>query len=62
MARLPRVVIPDIAHHVTQRGNARQVILGHDQDRTAYIELLRQYSELYGLSLVVGQFEKISGV
>ena len=52
MARLPRVVIPDIAHHVTQRGNARQVILSHDQDRTAYLELLRQYSELYGLSLL----------
>jgi putative transposase len=52
MARLPRVVIPDIAHHVTQRGNARQVILGHNADRIAYLELLRHYSEFYGLSLL----------
>jgi putative transposase len=49
---LPRVVVPDIAHHVSQRGNARQVIVGHDPDRVAYLELLRQYSELYGLSLL----------
>jgi len=52
MARLPRVVITDVAHHVTQRGNARQVILADDADRVAYLELLRQYSELYRLSLV----------
>jgi hypothetical protein len=30
MARLPRVVAVDVAHHVTQRGNARQVILASD--------------------------------
>lgn len=52
MARLPRVVIPDVAHHVTQRGNARQVILADDADRMAYLELLRQYCELYRLSLL----------
>jgi putative transposase len=52
MARFPRVVIPGVAHHVTQRGNARQVILADDADRIAYLELLRPYSELYGLSLL----------
>jgi len=52
MARLPRVVIVDVAHHVTQRGNARQVILANDADRIAYLELLRQYSELHRLSLL----------
>lgn len=52
MARLPRVVVVDIPHHVTQRGNARQVILARDHDRLAYLELLRQYSELYHLSLL----------
>jgi putative transposase len=52
MARLPRVVIADVAHHVTQRGNARQVILSSDADRATYLELLRQYSRLYGLSLL----------
>ena len=52
MARLPRVVVIGVAHHVTQRGNARQVILASDADRVAYLELLRQYSELYHLSLL----------
>src|SRR5712691_7497563 len=44
MARWPRVVVVDVAHHVTQRGNARQAILTEDADRVAYLELLRQYS------------------
>lgn len=52
MARLPRVVITDVAHHVTQRGNARQVILADDGDRAAYLELLREYSALYSLALL----------
>jgi putative transposase len=46
MARLPRVVVVDVPHHVTQRGNARQVILSNHADRVTYLELLRQYSEL----------------
>src|SRR5215831_9314990 len=52
MARLPRVVAVDVPHHVTQRGNARQVIFGCDADRLTYLELLRQHCELYQLSLL----------
>ena len=52
MARLPRVVIVDVPHHVTQRGNARQVILASDTDRVTYLELLREYSQLYALSVL----------
>jgi len=52
MARFPRVVAVDVPHHVTQRGNARQVILSSDADRFTYLELLREYSQLYGLSLL----------
>jgi len=52
MARLARVVVTDVPHHVTQRGNARQVIFAHDADRLIYLELLRQYSALYGLPLL----------
>jgi hypothetical protein len=33
MAGLPRVVIVDVAHHVTQRGNGRQFILATDAER-----------------------------
>lgn len=37
MARLARVVIPGIAHHVTQRGNRRLPIFFSDDDRRAYL-------------------------
>ena len=52
MARFPRVVIADVPHHVTQRGNARQVILASDADRMTYLALLREYSKLHALSLL----------
>jgi putative transposase len=52
MARFARVVVVDVAHHVTQRGNARQVILSSDGDRVAYLELLRHYSELHSLAVL----------
>ena len=52
MARRPRVVVTDIAHHVTQRGNARQVIFDSDADRLTYLELLHEYCGLYDLSLL----------
>lgn len=52
MARFARVVVAEIPHHVTQRGNARQVILASDADRMTYLALLRQWSELHGLGLL----------
>ena len=52
MARFARVVIPDVPHHVTQRGNARQVILADDADRLTYLALLREQAQLYRLSLL----------
>jgi hypothetical protein len=41
VARLARVVAVDVAHHVTQRGNARQLILASDAERMVYVDLLR---------------------
>ena|SRR5208282_550982 len=55
MARFARVVVAEVPHHITQRGNARQVILGNDADRATYLTLLRQYSELRGLGLAGGR-------
>jgi hypothetical protein len=46
MARLPRVVIVDVPHHVTQRGNARQVIFSGDSDRLAYLACSRPAKEV----------------
>lgn len=41
MARLSRIVIPHVAHHVTQRGNRRLPIFFGDEDRAAYLALVR---------------------
>jgi putative transposase len=42
MARLARIVIPGVAHHVTQRGNRRLPVFFGDADRRLYLELLRE--------------------
>src|SRR5260221_9454794 len=40
MARLARVVVPGIAHHVTQRGNGRARTFFSDADYALYRDLL----------------------
>jgi len=40
MARLARVVVPGVAHHVTQRGNRRQQTFFTEDDYRAYLDLL----------------------
>ena len=52
MARLPRVVVAGVAHHVTQRGNARQFLLATDSERMVYLDLLRQAVKIEGVSVV----------
>jgi len=39
--RISRVVVPGLAHHVTQRGNNRQDVFLTDADRIAYLQILR---------------------
>ena len=43
MARLPRVVIPGIPHHVVQRGNRRQPVFFSNSDYRFYLTLLADY-------------------
>ena len=45
MARLPRVVIPGIPHHVTQRGNRRERTFFEAGDYALYLDLLAQSAE-----------------
>jgi putative transposase len=52
MARLGRIAIVNVPHHVTQRGNARQFLLASDEERLVYLELLRRYVRLHQLSLL----------
>ena len=41
MARLARVVIPNLPHHVTQRGNGRARVFFSDDDCACYLTLLK---------------------
>jgi len=52
MARLSRIVIVNIPHHVTQCGNARQFLLATDDERLVYLNLLRKYVQFHELSLL----------
>jgi putative transposase len=43
MARLARLVVPGMPHHVTQRGNRRQQTFFSDGDSTACLELTAKW-------------------
>ena len=50
MARLARIVLPHVPHHVTQRGNRRLPVFFTDQDRSLYLQLLAQSCGEAGVS------------
>ena len=52
MPRVARIVIPDLPHHVTQRGNNHQDVFFTDEDRLVYLRLLRQHAGRFGLSVL----------
>ena len=52
MARFARVIAVEVAHHVTQRGNGRQLLLDSDTDREVYLGLLRKNIDEHHASLV----------
>ena len=45
MTRLPRLVLPGIPHHVTQRGNRRERTFFEDGDYALYLDLLADAAE-----------------
>jgi len=45
MPRRARLVLPGVAHHVTQRGNNRQQVFFSDDDRAAYVDRMFNYWE-----------------
>lgn len=51
MARLARLVIPGLPHHITQRGNRRQQTFFNDEDYAAYIELMAQWCREEGVEI-----------
>jgi putative transposase len=46
MARLPRLAVAGLPHHVIQRGHNRQAVFLDDEDRCAYLGALREAAAL----------------
>jgi len=49
MARLARVVVPGVPHHVTQRGNRRQQTFFAEEGYAAYLSLLGEWCRRCGV-------------
>jgi hypothetical protein len=51
MARLARLVIPGLPHHVTQRGNGRARTFFDDEDYELYRDLLAEHCRAAGVEV-----------
>lgn len=51
MARIARVVIPNVPHHVIQRGNRKQSVFFSDEDKRVYLDLMKHFGRDAGLTL-----------
>ncbi len=45
-------MVPGAWHHITQRGNAQQMVFTGDPDRALYLELLRRYARRHALRIM----------
>jgi len=52
MARFARLVVPGYPHHITQRGVRSVDIFADDEDRFAYLEIMKEESLRFGVSFV----------
>ncbi len=50
MARLARIIVPGLPHHVTQRGNRRQLLFVEKSDYALYRDLLAERCRTNGVS------------
>ena len=51
MARLPRIIVPGVPHHVTQRGNRRQRVFLEEGDYAVYLNLMAQACHASGVEV-----------
>lgn len=51
MARIARIVVPGLPHHVTQRGNRKQPIFLRDGDERAYLRMLSEQAHANGVEV-----------
>jgi putative transposase len=52
VARTARIIIPDIPHHVTQRGNRRQEVFFSDSDKALYLNILLRNARKFALTIL----------
>ncbi len=52
MPRMPRAVLPGVAHHLTQRGVGQQSVFFSDADRRVYLQLVQANAARNGVSLL----------
>src|ERR1043166_4612728 len=52
MPRIARAVAPGLPHHITKRGNNRLAVFFTDDDRHAYLDLLAEQSDRFGLAIL----------
>jgi len=51
VARLPRIVLPGMPHHVTQRGNRREQTFFEEGDYALYLDLLADAASRAGVDI-----------
>jgi len=51
MARIGRIVAPDMPHHVTQRGNRRLPTFFGDEDYVRYLDLMAEWCAQCGVAI-----------
>jgi putative transposase len=51
MARLRRIVLPGIPHHITQRGNRRERVFFEEGDYALYLDLLSDAAARSGVAI-----------
>jgi len=52
MARIARIVVPNVPHHVTQRGNRRQTVFFGAEDYRKYLELIKDFTVQEGVDVL----------
>lgn len=51
MARLPRLTVPGLPHHIIQRGNNRQPIFVTSVDYQLFLDLVREHATQFGVAV-----------
>ena len=51
MPRRSRLAVPNLPHHIVQRGHNRRPVFMTDRDRLVYLETLQEFREVLGLKV-----------